>query len=907
MTRLPSRLLEQGCRALVRLHPPQVRTRHGEEIHQTFVEVCAEARTRGHAAMVRTAVPELLDLLRSAVRTRTGWPRLPSGHEPRDARQSKGHMLMRSIGHDLLMGFRSLMGNKAHAALAVGVLAAGIGVNAAVFSIADSILFRPMPFADAARFANIWNRNASNTQFPGFSPRLLLEWRRQTDLFDRVEGYSGESFVLAGHETTEMIGAAKVTPGLLPMLGVQPLYGRLFLEGDGREGTDKRVIMSERLWRSHFGADPSLVGRTVRLNGTEFEVIGIMPASFYFPYEPQRLWAAYDPAQPAVSAGAPRLDTIGRLAPGVTKETAAAQIEARGIEVAKAAGGNGKTGARANFRSIDTRTSTSVWSLVGAVAFLLLIVCANLANLSLARALSRSRDFAVRSALGASRGRLIREALSESLLIGIAGSLAGLIVAKAVLALTLQVMPEAMTFSSLNRIDLDPRVLLFTAAAGLLSSMLFGMPPAIAASRPRIGEALKSETRASTGSRGSKMFRSALIVAEIALSVILLVGAALMTRSFVKLATLDKGFDPSNLIAMRVGFPADGYADAQSRYRFTADFIERVKALPGVTGVTAGGVPPDSNQLSFGQMEFEDRPGALTRELVIPYFSAWPGYFPAIGIPIREGRAFTADEEAGTIIVNEGFAAEFFAGQSAIGKRIRWEAGRWMTIVGVAGEVRQTGVGEETARHEFFMPMRKPVAPVAPPAGTAPVPPRGDAIVAYATFLARVDQPTLALPAMRAALRQADVRIALWDAELIEHKLAEEIARPRMILLLMSIFAVMALLLSAAGIYGVLSMTVVQRLREIGVRMALGAAPRSVGVLILRNALWLTGLGLAIGIASSYFVLRFIRTLLYEVEPFDPVSVAVVAAVLGLVSLAAAWRPARRAMKVDPVALLRSS
>lgn len=856
----------------------------------TLLQACAEASRHGRVAMIRTALAELVDLLKSAVRVRTAWPPLPSGRGPRRVSSSKGPAMLRSIDHDILMGFRSLMASKTHTALAAGILAAGIGVNAAVFSIADSILFRPMPFQDSARFIGIWNKTSTSVVFPGFSPALLLEWRRQSDLFDRLKGSGTDSFVLVGNDATETIAGAKVTPGLLAMLGVKPLHGRLFVEGDGRQGNETRVILSERLWRSRFGADPAIVGRAVRLNEIAFEVVGILPASFYFPYEPQRLWTPYDPQQPPASSAAPRLDAFARLAPGVTRAVASEQIEARGVEVAKAAGGDGRTGAQAGFSDIvDTKTTKSVWSLVGAVGFLLLIVCANLANVSLSRALSRTRDLAVRSALGASRARLIRESLSESLILGVAGAAGGLLIAKGMLALTVQVMPRAMTFSSLNRIDLDARVLVFTAVAGVLTAVLFGLPSAIAASRPRIGDALKSESRSSTDSRNARMVRSSLIVAEVALSVILLAGAALTTRSFVKLASLDQDFDPANLISVQLGLPTNGYAHPQARYRFTGDFIERVKAIPGVTAVTAGAVPPDSDSISFGKMEFEDKPGVLTPRLFLPYFTAWPGYFQAIGIPIRDGRPFTADEPHGTVIVNEGFAAEFFPGESAVGKRIRWQRGQWQTIVGVAGEVRQTGVDESRSRHEFYRAIRRPAASAAQP------PPSGVAIASYTSILVRAENPALVIPLLRAAVRDADRRIALGDVALVEHLLAEEIARPRLILLLMSVFAVMALVLSAAGIYGVLSMTVVQRLREIGVRMALGAAPRDVGRLVLLNGITLTAIGLAIGLAGSFYVL------------FDPASMALVALLLGIVALAAAWRPARRAMRVDPVGLLRSS
>jgi predicted permease len=662
-------------------------------------------------------------------------------------------------------------------------------------------------------------------------------------------------------------------------------------------------VLSERLWRTHFGSDPSLVGRTVRLNEMEYDVVGILPASFYFPYEPQRLWTAYDPAQPP-SGPAPRLDAFARLAPGVTREAAAGQVEARGLEIAKAAGGSGKLAAQmGGYGMVDTKVRNSVLALVGAVGFLLLIVCANLASLSLSRALSRSRDYAVRSALGASRVRLIREALTESLLLGMLGAAAGLLVAQLMLTLTLRIMPEAMTFSSLNEIDLDPRVLLFTGLAGVLTAVLFGLAPAILASRRRMAGELAAQSRSATGSRRSRAVRSSLIVAEVALSVVLLVGAALMTRSFVKLASVDNGFDPKNLIALRVALPFSGYADPHARYRFTQDFIERLEGMPGVTAVTAGAVPPDSDSISFGQMEFEG--GSVTdREFVIPSFSTWPGYFDAVGIRIIEGRPFTADEPPGTVIVNEGFAAEAWPGESAVGKRMRWKQGQWRTVVGIAGEVRQTGVDEGDSPHEFYAPMRRPAAAAAP----APPPrDRNDPIVDYRTFVVRASDPAPLVPLLRAALREWDGRIAVWDIELVEHLLVEQIARPRLILLLMSVFGVMALVLSAAGIYGVLSMSVVQRLREIGVRIAMGATPRDVGVQILRDGLTLTGIGLGVGLAGSFYVLRFVRTLLFEVEPFDPFSVGAVALLLVAVAGLAAWRPARRAMQVDPAALLRSS
>lgn len=565
---------------------------------------------------------------------------------------------MGSILGDFIRAARALAASRTHAVLAIGILACGIGVNAAVFSIADSLLFRPLPFRDAGRFVNVLNVDPrSGFSFPGVSPAAFAAWRDQTDLFDRVEGFDSASFVLRGDRETESIAGALVTPGLFTMLGVAPLHGRLFTPDDGRPGTDRGVIISERLWRSHFGADPSAVGRTIVLNDESYTIVGVMPASFLFPYEPQRIWAPIDPSHPAAPT---RIALIARLAGGVTIEQAEAQVPVRGKAILQAAQTPGNLGAvlRHGRGNIDSRTSRSVMALVGAVGFLLLIVCANLASLSLSRALSRARDFAVRSALGASRPRLIREALAESLLLGAAGAAGGLLVAQLALRLCLQIMPEAMTMSSLNQIDLDLRAVLFTAAAGVTAAVLFGLPPAVSASRPEVVEVLRDDTRSATATRASRAVRSGLIIAEVSLSVVLLIGAVLMTKSFLRLASIDTGFNPSNLIALTLGLPSNGYADPAARDRVTEELLERAATLPGVTGVAAGNAGPDAGGIWFGTIQLEGRDGESS-QLVVPTYDAWPGYFETLGLPIVEGRAFTVEDDHTSIVVSQSFASAF--------------------------------------------------------------------------------------------------------------------------------------------------------------------------------------------------------------------------------------------------------
>jgi predicted permease len=550
-------------------------------------------------------------------------------------------------------------------------------------------------------------------------------------------------------------------------------------------------------------------------------------------------------------------------------------------------------------QDIDRKLRLSLYVLGGAVAFLMLIVCANLASLSLSRTLARARDYAVRTSLGASRGDLVRETLVEHLLMGVTGAVAGLGVAALVLNVALRMIPEAFRASSMNAIDLDARAVAFTALTGLIASVLFGLPPAWLASRAGVVDLLKRDSRSTTGSKSTRRLRSVLVVAEVTLAIVLLVGAALMARSLVKLQNLNRGFDTNGLIALRVGLPVAGYADVYARDEFTQRLIDRVAALPGVTGTTAGALPPEANMVGFGRMERSDRPGELTGDLVVPIYQVWPSYFQTLRQPIRAGRTFTDDEPRDSVIVSETFAARYWPGQSAVGRQVRWEGEQWLTIVGVAGEVRQLGLDDATGSFEFYQPLRRPRG-LPPPKNF-----RSGAIVEYRTLAARATDEAATVERLRSVVHETDPRVVIWKLEPVERLFADAVARPRLVLMLMVVFAGLGLVLAAAGIYGVLSYAVVQRHREIGIRLALGAKPEAVGRLILRNGLLLTALGLAAGVGLALVLMRFMRTLLYEVEPTDPVSVAVVVVVLAIVATIASWRPARRAMRVDPVTLLR--
>lgn len=809
---------------------------------------------------------------------------------------------MRSLGHDLRLALRSLSSSRSHAALAVFMLAVGIGVNAAVFSIVDSVLIRPVPFKDAERYVELWNKQLqSQFIYSSYGSALMKVWRDQTDVIDRFEAHDIRSYVLSAGDGAEMVPGAAVTPGLLGMLGIEPVAGRTFVDGEGRPGADEMVVISGRLWRSHFGADPSIVGRHVTINDTPHRVVGVMPEDFYFPNARQELWTPIDVDTLAIDDKTIAMTPYVRLRAGLSYDAARAMVEARGEALNDAAGGRAGIGATLGphgFVSNDARRSLYV--LLGAVGFLLLIVCANLANLSLSRALSRARDVAIRSSLGASRWRLVRESLAESAVIATAGALAGIGIAYAMLALTLAWLPSSMTFSSLNAIDLDARALLFTIAVAASTVFVVGLPPALAGSRPAVNEMLKGDSRSSAGSRPARRLRAGLVVAEVGLSIVLLVGAALMTRSFLQLHDHDRGFDADGLLTMQVGLPTRGYVDPDVQEAFSEQLIERLEAAPGVTSATGGSAPPGSAGISFGRIEFEGRPQA-TDETIMASFVVWPNYFATIGLPIVDGRTFADADEEGAVIVAEGFARAQWPGASALGKRFRWQGrsnARWYTVVGVAADV---WLGDDEARipHELYYPMRRAAGAVARPAR-----PSG-AIADWRTFTVRTTTPGLTVPALRSAVAGIDPRVVVSSIDAVDHLYAEDLAMPRLMLLLMATFAAFGLLVAAAGIYGVLSHLVTERRREFGVRVALGARPVDIRRLVLRSAAVLTGAGIGLGLIVSTWTMRFVRALLYEVEATDPVSLAAVALLLGAISGVAAWRPTHRAMRADPLTLLR--
>jgi putative ABC transport system permease protein len=811
---------------------------------------------------------------------------------------------------DLRFSWRGLLASPAHTLVAMLTLALGIGINAAVFSIVDSVLLRPLPFPAADRLVRLWNQQLpQGFSYEGFSPALVAAWRRQTDLFDVVEASTTASFIYEHASGASMIAGAYVTPGLLPMLGARPVTGRLFASGDGRTGSARLAVVSEAFWRNELRGDRDVVTRRIRLDGHEFAIVGVAPASFRYPTELQQIWVPYDVEEPPVEfATGERFAAIARRRGDLSAAAAVDRVLARGAAVQAAAGRVATPGSQGTLtaravpvgESVADRTERSLWVLAGAVGFLLLIVCANVASLMLSRALARVSDLGVRSALGAGRGDLIRATLIEHGLVAAAGALIGAGVGTAALRATGSMLPESITLRAYNVIDLDDRALLFLAAVALVTAMLVCLPPVLIASRATVADVLRRASRSTTGSTTARRLRSGLVVGEVALALVLLVGAALMTRSLVNLEHIDIGLDPEGLVSTQLALPQPGFADAPSRDQFVDALLARLRTMPGVAAASAGRLPPRFDAVSYGPLEFGHRPGQRLKPVMLSAYEIGPDFFRAAGIRLVDGRDVRPDRAASEVVVSARFAAKHWPAGAAVGQRFRIGEGDWLTVAGVASEVREMSDDGTPDEPEIYYP-RGGLKHAMHATGPTSL------IAAYETIVIRTDRPAAAAQTIARAVREVDARVVVARTTLAEHQFAESIARPRIVFLMMSVFGGFGLVLAAGGIYGVLSCFVTQRLRELGLRLALGASPGQVFRLVLGSGLRLTAAGLLAGLGLAMALVRVMRSLLFEVEATDPISVLAVITLLTAAAALAAWWPARRAMRVDPITLLRES
>ena len=799
------------------------------------------------------------------------------------------------ILQDLRFALRTAARRPGASIMLVVTLALGIGATTSIFSVVDAVLLRPAPFADAERLAELLTlHKAAGLVSQELSPDVAQFWEKQSHLFDRVERYYFESVHLTGADAPRRVRGARVTPGLLSLLGVRPLRGRLFTNDEATAG-EPVALVGEELWRSTLGGSPDVVGRSVQLDGRSVTVIGVLPGWFKFPAGTQLLlpWTA----EPRLSdGGEDSFSAVVHLAPSV--DATLAQAEVDGIAERMNAGNPREGAAGWNVRlrllgysTARTDTKAAVWTLAGAVACVMLIACANAANLLMVQATKRRRELAIRTALGARRSRLLTQLLTESIAISaIAGAL-GVLVAWWSLRAIIALMPPEMTLVTYSTIGLDRRVLTFAVLISLCTGLAFGLGPAIRFSRQR--ERLAGTQAALTAPRSRRDVRHALVVAEFALSMLLVVGAGLLINSFARLTRVDLGVDAEHLLTVEPILPPGRYPDQPRRRALVERFVQRLHALPDVNAITVSGSAPPRTTVMIGTaLEAEGQPPLDGGRELIPVTFADTNFFRTVGVRILRGRAFTSRDvaaETRPVIIDPDLAERLWAGQNPVGQRFRTgPRSAWNTVVGVASDVKVTGPDDRNALLAYYVPTSL------------------DFIGSPSIIVRTGGDPGRIIPAVRQIVRDLDPDIPLERVAAWEQMFADTIMRPRFILTLMSVLAGVSLLLAAIGVYGVMAYTVSMRTQEIGVRLALGARSGEIQRRVLGDAFVLVGCGSALGLAASIGLSRLLEGMLFGIQPGDPMTIGAVTVAMGLVAGAAAFLPARRASRVSPMRALRS-
>jgi putative ABC transport system permease protein len=804
---------------------------------------------------------------------------------------------MDSLLRDFKFSARSLLKRPALSIVAIVTLAIGIGANSAIFSTINALLLKPLPFPDPDRIVALWDKVPSRgVERNEVTVANYLDWRAQNKTFEQLGIYRWWSTNLTGSDSPERVQGFLVTPNFLDIVGVKPMLGRGFSAEEDQPGKDAVALLTYSLWQRRFGGDPNIVNKTIATNGVTRTVIGVMPPDFNYPKGAEIYAPLAITPELARSRGNHSYLGIGRLKSGVSLQNAQADLDMIAGQLEKQYPEE-NTGRGIVIYPILQDTvrmySTALWVMMAAVGFVLLIGCANVANLMLARATGRQREIALRAALGASRFRIIRQLLTESVLLGVLGGALGILVAYwGVDAIRTANPGEAARFAAgWNHLGINLPVLTFTFLLSILSGVLFGLAPAWQLSRPDLNTALKEGGR--QGTSGSHRLRGLLVVSEVALSLMLLISAGLLIRSFLQLVKTDPGFNSDNLLTMSLVLPAAKYKDEPQRAAFYSDLVRRVEELPGVELAAAvnhlplGGSNSSTSFLVEGLPE--PRPG---QEFSGRYRVCTPKYFETMGIAVLRGRAFTEQDKAGSqpvIIVNETLARRYWPNSDPIGKRMRYtgplEQNPWMQVVGVVKDVK----------HEMNLPITEDFyTPHAQDAWQSMV------LVAKT----KVEPAAMAAP-IRQQVWLIDKDQPVFDVHTMREVRAISLALYSFSSVMLSIFAAVALLLAAIGIYGVMSYAVTQRTQEIGIRMALGARTMDVVKLVIKNGMSLAFIGVAVGLAGSYGLTRLLESLLVGVKPTDVATFSTVTFGLLLIALLACYIPARRATKVDPLVALR--
>ena len=812
---------------------------------------------------------------------------------------------MDTLLRDVRYSIRKLLHAPGFTAVVVGTLALSIGATTAVFSIVNGVLLEPLALPNANRIVSVSSADRDGNPSP-MSLQDFEDYRAESRLIPAMAAYDQGTHNLTGTGGEPIrLSGARVTANFFDVLGVSPIFGRGFSRGEDAKTAARTAVLSEGLWRSHFGSDPKILGRILAIDGRPHTVIGVVPeielrraTDIWLPLIPEA--GEDDPS----NRGSHYLNGVGRLAPAASVNRAALELAqiARRLELQYPQSNTHFSATAAPLRdTIVGKVRPALLVMLGGVGFVLLIACANVANLLLVRASTRETEIAVRTALGAGARQLVRQLLTESVLLAAAGTIVGTSLAAWAVDAVKAIGPQGVP--RLERVSIDARVLAFSAIVAVVTGLLFGLAPAIHAAKTNIGQMLKESARGSSGRRATRRTRAALVVTEMSLAVVLLVGAGLLARTFVALTRVDPGYRPENVVTMSVSLPDVKYPWDQQAITFSDQLLDRLRRLPDVQSVAlAFGRPLSDIGMRVGFRRDDRPPPTPDKRLVADVRVVTPGFFSTLRIPVLTGRSFATTDlpnAPGAIVVSQAFARQFFPNENPIGKHITIGWGRQRSpnpsdtvsaageIVGIVGDIRAYGNRD------------KPPSTIYLPYDQAP-------IQAFSVLVRSTAAPAVIVNGARTAVREVDPELPVFDVKTMTDAVAESVSQPRFYAILLGSFAGIALIIAALGIYGVISYTVSQRTRELGIRIALGAQRDRVLQLVIRQGLRLTLLGIAVGLVAAYVLTRVIASLLFGVAPADPATFGGVALVFLAIAWLASYLPARRAASVDPIIAMRA-
>lgn len=791
---------------------------------------------------------------------------------------------------DLRYALRALYKNRSFTIVTLIVLALGIGANSAIFSFVNAILLRSLPYGEPDRLVRIYavspgkETRTFTSSYPDF-----LDWKNNNQVFEDMGVWARGTATLTGTDNPERFDTALVTPGFFNVLGVTPQRGRVFTAEEDKPGSNQVVVISNGVWQRRFGSDPNIIGKSLTLDGTTtYTIIGVMPADFNFLF-PVDVWMPMSLTGPASleDRGRHFLSVLARLKPGVSLRQAELDLQNIAARISKEypkTNEGWSNNAVLLYNELTGGIRGTLWLLFAAALLVLMIACLNVANLQLIRAASRSKEIALRMAMGATRGRLIRQLLTESIVLAVIGGLLGLLLAIGGISLLKSLLPPTR-IPRLNEVGLDGSVVLFAIGISLLTGVIFGLSPAFRALQPDLNETLKEGGRGNTGGTNNRL-RSLLVVSEIALALMLTVFAGLVIQTFKNVVNIDPGFKTENVVTMQMALHPSRYEGPPQIRDFYYRVLENIKAQPGVVSAGATNTLPLAGGGGFTKIYIEGQENTKPREVMTGVQLATPEYFKAMGVSFLSGRDFSPNEEW-VLIVNESTAKKLWPGENPLGKRVKFSAnGGWTTVVGIVADMKARGLTAEP-RTEMFLPLGQDTFRAG-----------------FVVVRTNVGTETM-IPSLRAAVLAIDKNMAIFNVRTMETVVSESIAQPRFNMVLLAIFAGLALILASVGIYGVMSYSVAQRTHELGVRMALGAQRRDIFSLVLKRGIILALIGVGIGLAGAIGLSKVLASILYGISATDPVTLISAAVIMVAVALMACFFPARKATKVNPLTSMR--